>query len=1199
MKLLATKKPYNATLPPPPPTIRVGYMKRRFFHAFLCLILSGCFGGGGGGSDSGASSKKKVKACTPLIANGKGGLLWNKATKKYSTTCKVISCNSGFVKNSGRNSCDIPDAGKYANNKGAETACTPIEGQGVSQFNKSTGGVSSATACPFSCGAGYFKNGRSCKISTTGKYVHSSGSEKSCSTPTGVGFKNFSTNTGAVTTVKGCNFECKSDFVISRSDYSCKEGKTCNITKGKGFKRRTGDPCQVVDCDAGYDNDVDSTKCQQTASGYYSLVDNKERIACPTPSNSSPTGTLGLTSPNDCWNCNSGYLKNIQGTASCKVPSKGNYVNAQGSESSCNPIGIEGAAIATWIVGAAATAATCPFSCTTGYVKSGRACKIPAKGQYADNGVEKSCFPITGDTYGFDDFAVNTGAVTAANGCGFSCNAGFVKDSSDRECNYPSSGNYVTAQGTETSCNSITLEGTATSTWIVGAADDADACPFSCTSGYLKDASTRECNYPSTGNYVTAGNIENACNSITIEGTAVATWQEGAAATDTACPFSCTAGYLKDSSARECKYPTLGHYVNASGAEVGCTDISGMTGLDSWLIGAATDEDSCPFSCDSGYTISGRTCRQPEMLALGENSSRVLFSTGEVEAWGKVSNRKWRTHLKEDLGSHTPQALAAGDFHQCIILKNATLNHGRLMCWGQNSNRQLGVGDTTNKATPIAVTASVLGHTGDGATPKTVKSVAAGYYHTCALLNDDTVKCWGQNANGQIGGGSGGTTSGTVGDPLSGTANRIAAGWFMTCAVLSSDSSVQCWGKDRFGETGGGTPSLGVGKTATEIAIGSGFACAILDDGSVKCWGHTGPPALGGKTATKIVLGYGHGCVFLTDKTVKCWGSNSYGQVGGGTAGSDQVLRGTVGDPLGGQTAIEIAAGSQHTCAIMESDNSVKCWGLNTGSSGSYGQIVGKVAMTGGSDGTGTSTGETATLTAVSTPTATSLDSDEDGEVCVLEFSGGNLRSSIIIVRDYMMTGLLKYNTGSSTDISTAIDNLIAVIGSPMNIAGTNVTLSKSGSDKIAATADTAIFSGMTLAIHHDNNGGDCFSTVRTDISLSGGSGGVKAKGLWVISNDYTGSGDKTINLDSVHIDLGNSNLSKENIADKIVADVAGASWLGKQYKDLPYTATKLDGSSSTTDDCPDADFCVVFNRVFKGTEGNYGIPFGDRDYEH
>ena len=160
------------------------------------------------------------------------------------------------------------------------------------------------------------------------------------------------------------------------------------------------------------------------------------------------------------------------------------------------------------------------------------------------------------------------------------------------------------------------------------------------------------------------------------------------------------------------------------------------------------------------------------------------------------------------------------------------------------------------------------------------------------------------------------------------------------------------------------------------------------------------------------------------------------------------------------------------------------------------------------------------------------------------------------------------------------------------------MTLSKSGSDKIAASTDTAVFEGMTLSIQHANSSGSCTSPVATEISLSGASGATGAEGLWVISHDFTGTGDKTVNLDSVHIDLGTTTLSKEDIADKIVADVAGGSWAGKQHKDLPYTATKIQNSDNS--DCPSGDYCVLFERVlFKGTEGNYGIPFGDRDYSH
>ena len=204
---------------------------------------------------------------------------------------------------------------------------------------------------------------------------------------------------------------------------------------------------------------------------------------------------------------------------------------------------------------------------------------------------------------------------------------------------------------------------------------------------------------------------------------------------------------MKDTSTRACNYPTPGTYVNISGAEVACTDISGIPNFNSWESGAAADADSCPFSCDSGYVVLGRTCKRiPTALALGKYTSSILFSNGEVEAWGAVSSSAspWRSHIKENLGINTPQDFVSGDYHKCIILKNGNLNHGRLMCWGSNYSGQLGVGGSNPRSTPTAVTATVLGDAGDGVTPKTVKSVAGGYQHTCAILSDDTVVCWGE-----------------------------------------------------------------------------------------------------------------------------------------------------------------------------------------------------------------------------------------------------------------------------------------------------------------------------------------------------------------------------------------------------------------------------------------------------------------------
>ncbi|MBK9263491.1 MAG: hypothetical protein IPM54_27255 [Polyangiaceae bacterium] len=294
----------------------------------------------------------------------------------------------------------------------------------------------------------------------------------------------------------------------------------------------------------------------------------------------------------------------------------------------------------------------------------------------------------------------------------------------------------------------------------------------------------------------------------------------------------------------------------------------------------------------------------------------------------------------------------------------------RVKCWGANGTGGLGLGDKLIR--------------GDG--PGEMGNNPA--HHTCALLNDATVKCWGNATEGRLGLGDmqkRGDNPGEMGDNLPAvdlgtgkTALSITTGYGNTCALLT-DGSLKCWGMNDFGvlglgnnvdrgdhpgEMGDNLPAvnLGTGKTAVAVSIYYHAACAILNDGSLKCWGYggtigagdsitrgDGPGEMGdnlptvdlgtGKTAIAVRVGMEHRCAILNDGSVKCWGHSTYGELGQGDMLSRGNAPGQMGDMLPivnlgtGKTALALTAGHSFTCAVLD-DNSVKCWGRGT-----YGQL--------------------------------------------------------------------------------------------------------------------------------------------------------------------------------------------------------------------------------------------------------------------
>jgi hypothetical protein len=258
-------------------------------------------------------------------------------------------------------------------------------------------------------------------------------------------------------------------------------------------------------------------------------------------------------------------------------------------------------------------------------------------------------------------------------------------------------------------------------------------------------------------------------------------------------------------------------------------------------------------------------------------------------------------------------------------------------CWGYNPEGELGIppGQPSVHPTPVTV---------PGIT--TATQVAVGRNHTCAVLTDGTVRCWGDGTSGQLGNGS--TVSSSTPVQVSGitTATKIVASDLHTCALLAF-GSVMCWGSNSFGQLGDGTtttrpaPVAVSGLTTARQLTASTHVCAALVDLTARCWGQNNWRQLGdgdvepysavpvqvrGTTAVidQVAAGGGHTCLHRTDATVACWGLNNLGQLGTG----DMLNRRFATAVPGLTNVLSVGSGVFFSCALL-TDRTVRCWGDN------------------------------------------------------------------------------------------------------------------------------------------------------------------------------------------------------------------------------------------------------------------------------
>ena len=272
-------------------------------------------------------------------------------------------------------------------------------------------------------------------------------------------------------------------------------------------------------------------------------------------------------------------------------------------------------------------------------------------------------------------------------------------------------------------------------------------------------------------------------------------------------------------------------------------------------------------------------------------------------------------------------SISSGKHHSCGVATDGTV-----WCWGLGTSGQMGDLGITNNTTPNRVSGISGG----------VVAVTAGGAHSCAVGTTGLVGCWGSNAYGQLGNPTGianeaPTASRPYVQAVNGiTAIAISAGGDHTCALLT-DATVSCWGSNVYGQLGIGTkvnsstPVLVPGlQGVISIATGEDQSCALLSDRSVKCWGaswgnqigaaeSTTPVSLQGFTGvTQLALGFGQTCAVLTNKTVKCVGFSL-----------DYATQSATPYLVPGMSSVTyLAHFGGHMCAVLE-DRSVKCVGEN------------------------------------------------------------------------------------------------------------------------------------------------------------------------------------------------------------------------------------------------------------------------------
>ncbi|MCL2822969.1 MAG: hypothetical protein FWD57_03170 [Polyangiaceae bacterium] len=347
----------------------------------------------------------------------------------------------------------------------------------------------------------------------------------------------------------------------------------------------------------------------------------------------------------------------------------------------------------------------------------------------------------------------------------------------------------------------------------------------------------------------------------------------------------------------------------------------------------------------SGGSASGRSILTRFAISTGSGSTCAITPAGRVKCWG--SNSAGQLGDGSTLSRHIASpviglnagmvAVSSGSLHACSVNSS-----GALFCWGTNDEGQLGDNSLEFKLSP----SPVPGLASD------IVAVSAGGKHTCAIVSDGAVVCWGDRDMGQLGHTHRNNMIPTQVMGLDACATAISAGWDHTCAITAG-GKLWCWGSRALGKTGiaddaargarvlSAMPVPSLQSGVMDVSAGARHTCAVTSGGAVRCWGSNTGGVLGNgneqssAVPTQVVglnsgfvgvsVGEKDSCAVASSGKVMCWGSKyQSGQHDRSSSlfGPPQEIKGL------GPGAVAVSVGNFHSCALIR-NGKVMCWGDN------------------------------------------------------------------------------------------------------------------------------------------------------------------------------------------------------------------------------------------------------------------------------